>query len=34
VLKYQSIDAATGHATYSFPYLDKNNLIPVTKSFI
>jgi hypothetical protein len=34
VLKYQGIDPATGHATYSFPYLDKNNLIPVTKSFI
>jgi hypothetical protein len=34
VLKYQGIDATTGHATYSFPYLDKNNLIPVTQSFI
>ncbi len=34
VLKYQGIDAVTGHATYSFPYLDKNNLIPVTKSFV
>ncbi|SHM94821.1 TonB-dependent receptor [Mucilaginibacter sp. OK098] len=34
VLKYQGIDQNTGHATYSFPYLDKNNLIPVTKSFI
>jgi hypothetical protein len=34
VLKYQGIDPATGHATYSFPYLDKTNLIPVTKSFI
>jgi hypothetical protein len=34
VLKYQGIDVATGHATYSFPYLDKNNLIPVTRSFI
>ena len=34
VLKYQGIDPATGHAEYSFPYLDKTNLIPVTKSFI
>jgi len=34
VLKFQGIDAATGQAKYSFPYLDKNNLIPVTKSFI
>ena len=34
VLKYQGIDATTGQAKYSFPYLDKNNLIPVTKSFI
>lgn len=34
VLKYQGIDPLTGHATYSFPYLDKTNLIPVTKSFI
>ncbi|HVW97698.1 MAG TPA: TonB-dependent receptor [Mucilaginibacter sp.] len=33
VLKYQGIDASTGHATYSFPYLDKTNLVPVTKSF-
>jgi len=34
VLKYQGIDASTGQAKYSFPYLDKTNLIPVTKSFI
>ena len=34
VLKYQGIDPATGHATYSFPYYDKTNLIPVTKSFV
>jgi hypothetical protein len=34
VLKYQGIDLATGQAKYSFPYLDKTNLIPVTKSFI
>jgi len=34
VLKYQGIDPQTGHATYSFPYLDKTNLIPVTKSFV
>jgi hypothetical protein len=33
VLKYQGTDA-TGRAQYSFPYLDKTNLIPVTKSFI
>jgi hypothetical protein len=33
VLKYQGLDA-TGHATYSFPYLDKTNQIPVTKSYI
>jgi hypothetical protein len=34
VLSYKGIDQTTGHATYSFPYLDKTNLIPVTKSFI
>jgi len=34
VLSYKGIDAVTGHATYSFPYLDKTNLIPVAKSFI
>ncbi|HWZ15171.1 MAG TPA: carboxypeptidase regulatory-like domain-containing protein [Mucilaginibacter sp.] len=34
VLKYQGLDPATGRPTYSFPYLDKNNLIPVTQSFI
>jgi hypothetical protein len=34
VLSYKGIDPATGRAMYSFPYLDKNNLIPVTKSFI
>ncbi|WP_295794035.1 carboxypeptidase regulatory-like domain-containing protein [Mucilaginibacter sp.] len=34
VLKYQGIDQATGHATYSFPYLDKTNLKPVTTSFV
>jgi hypothetical protein len=34
VLSYKGIDPATGRATYSFPYLDKANLIPVTKSFI
>lgn len=32
VLTYKGIDAATGRPTYSFPYLDKNNLIPVTSS--
>lgn len=34
VLSYKGIDPSTGHATYSFPYLDKTNLIPVTKSFV
>ena len=34
VLKYQGIDAATGQAKYSFPYFDKTNLIPVTRSFV
>jgi hypothetical protein len=34
VLSYKGIDAATGHATYSFPYLNAANQIPVTKSFI
>ena len=33
LLSYKGIDPATGHAEYSFPYLDKTNLIPVTKSF-
>jgi len=32
VLTYKGLDAATGKPTYSFPYLDKNNLIPVTSS--
>ncbi|QEM09231.1 TonB-dependent receptor [Mucilaginibacter rubeus] len=34
VLRYMSKDATTGKAQYSFPYLDANNAIPVTKSFI
>jgi hypothetical protein len=34
VLSYKGIDPVTGHAEYSFPYLDKTNYIPVTKSFI
>jgi hypothetical protein len=34
VLSYKGIDPVTGHATYSFPFLDKTNFIPVTKSFI
>ena len=34
VLSYKGIDPATGRAEYSFPYLDKTNFIPVTKSFI
>jgi hypothetical protein len=33
LLSYKGIDPLTGHAEYSFPYLDKTNLIPVTKSF-
>lgn len=33
VLRYMGKDATTGQATYSFPYLDANNQIPVTKSF-
>ncbi|HJP64428.1 MAG TPA: hypothetical protein VJ844_13370, partial [Mucilaginibacter sp.] len=33
VLRYQGIDATTGKAKYSFPYLDANNLVPVTNSF-
>ena len=34
ILSYKGIDAATGHATYSFPYLNKTNQTPVTSSFI
>ena len=33
VLRYQGIDATTGRAKYSFPYLDATNLIPVTNSY-
>jgi hypothetical protein len=33
VLKYIGNDAVTGRATYSFPYLDATNQIPVTNSF-
>jgi hypothetical protein len=33
VLKYLGTDATTGKAKYSFPYLDANNLIPVTNSY-
>jgi hypothetical protein len=33
VLKYMGLDATTGKAKYSFPYLDANNLIPVTNSY-
>ena len=33
VLKYIGNDAVTGKATYSFPYLDATNLVPVTSSF-
>ncbi len=34
VLAYKGFDATTGKPMYSFPYLDKTNMIPVTKSFI
>jgi hypothetical protein len=34
VLSYKGIDPVTGHATYSFPYLNKTTLTPVTSSFI
>ena len=34
VLKYQGLDATTGRPTYSFPYLNKTTLTPVTSSFI
>ncbi|OCX54498.1 TonB-dependent receptor [Mucilaginibacter sp. PPCGB 2223] len=33
VLSYKGIDATTGRPTYSFPYLDKTNLVPVTVSY-
>jgi len=33
VLSYKGTDAVTGRPTYSFPYLDKTNLIPVTASY-
>lgn len=33
LLAYKGIDPASGRATYSFPYQDRNNLIPVTTSF-
>ncbi len=34
ILSYKGIDPATGHAEYSFPYLNKATLTPVTTSFI
>jgi hypothetical protein len=34
ILSYKGFDTTTGKPMYSFPYLDKNNSIPVTKSFI
>jgi hypothetical protein len=34
LLSYKGIDATTGRPTYSFPYFDKANLIPVTRSFV
>jgi hypothetical protein len=33
VLRYMGKDATTGKATYSFPYLDPNNQVPVTSSY-
>jgi len=33
VLTYKGIDATTGRPTYSFPYLDKTNLIPLSTSY-
>jgi len=32
LLTYKGLDATTGRPTYSFPYLDKANLVPVTQS--
>jgi len=34
ILSYKGLDAVTGQATYSFPYLNKTTLTPVTSSFI
>ena len=34
ILAYKGLDATTGRPTYSFPFYDKTNLIPVTRSFI
>jgi hypothetical protein len=33
VLTYKGLDTTTGRPTYSFPYLDKTNLIPITNSY-
>ena len=33
ILSYKGIDPVSGSATYSFPYQDRNNLVPVTTSF-
>ena len=33
LLRYAGLDAATGKATYSFPFQDRTNLIPVTTSY-
>jgi hypothetical protein len=33
ILSYKGIDAATGKPTYSFPYLDNTNQIPLTSTF-
>ncbi|MGZ3767055.1 MAG: TonB-dependent receptor, partial [Mucilaginibacter sp.] len=34
VLSYKGLDAVSGRPTYSFPYLNKSTLTPVTSSFI
>ncbi|QXV64772.1 TonB-dependent receptor [Mucilaginibacter achroorhodeus] len=33
LLTYKGVDAATGRPTYSFPYFDNTNQIPLTNSF-
>jgi hypothetical protein len=32
-LAYKGIDAATGKPTYSFPYFDNANQVPLTTTF-
>jgi len=33
VLRYMGVDPSTKKATYAFPYLDANNMVPVTSSY-